>query len=445
MKARPWILSAVLDCVNSSLRGIIALFFFPVVAYALVVSGYVEDQNGDGVIGASVCFWDESTGLLTGMDATDSTGAFRVLLSPTYCAEEGTEVWTFAMSPVYPNPSSGTVALPFSLPSPWSVQIDIYNLIGQRIREVFFGELNKGPHVVLWDGRDDQGRTMASGMYLAILRVGERVAVQRVLRTGGAGEASGIVRPKAILSQFGGLYTLEVSGSGIETLRITHLSVRVDTCLALRVIRLPLTLSLDREYEWYRDQRGTGYAANNNCGPASVSMAIAYHLGEDVPAAEVRELSPREGGWWYTSDIHKALSYYGVPYAVLALEEPNDLIYALDRGHVLLVCVKMGEISYNPDPKSRFGRFYTYSSGHFLILKGYFTDGEGVEWIMVYDSNNLGRTYLDGTPKGKDRYYMKEEVYLAMEVWWPYYFEIGATPILAKRLVAPDVRAGPEP
>ncbi len=71
---------------------------------------------------------------------------------------------------------------------------------------------------------------------------------------------------------------------------------------------------LDRAYEWYIDQADTGSSSENNCGPSSVTMALKwYDQAFSKTAEDARKTYPRDGGWWYTSDIINYLRLYLVP------------------------------------------------------------------------------------------------------------------------------------
>jgi len=75
---------------------------------------------------------------------------------------------------VYPNPSFGPVT--FFLRSGLEACLDIYNLLGQRVRRL---EVSGGK--VLWDGRDDGGREVSSGVYVIRLDVGGKVFARKVV------------------------------------------------------------------------------------------------------------------------------------------------------------------------------------------------------------------------------------------------------------------------
>jgi glucose/arabinose dehydrogenase len=83
----------------------------------------------------------------------------------------------------YPQPSSGPVTLTFRLGATSPVVLAIYDVRGRRVRRLLGGEvLSAGPHPVVWDGLDDQGRAAASGYYIARLDSGAITRSRQVVR-----------------------------------------------------------------------------------------------------------------------------------------------------------------------------------------------------------------------------------------------------------------------
>jgi len=83
---------------------------------------------------------------------------------------------------VYPNPFNPTLKVRFSLEAGGDVAIDVFDAQGRRVRNLNAGFLGAGTHEVVWDGADDRGRTVASGLYLVELRgAGERHTAKAVL------------------------------------------------------------------------------------------------------------------------------------------------------------------------------------------------------------------------------------------------------------------------
>ena len=70
----------------------------------------------------------------------------------------------------YPNPFNPSTTIVFSIGEETQVNIDIYNLKGQKVRHLTSESFSRGEHKLLWDGKDDQGRKVASGIYFAEMR-----------------------------------------------------------------------------------------------------------------------------------------------------------------------------------------------------------------------------------------------------------------------------------
>ncbi len=75
---------------------------------------------------------------------------------------------------VYPNPFNPATEISFNLDLAQQVDLVIYGLDGHRVAELMSSYCNAGEYQVKWDGRNDQGRAVASGAYLCLLQ-GESV------------------------------------------------------------------------------------------------------------------------------------------------------------------------------------------------------------------------------------------------------------------------------
>jgi len=82
----------------------------------------------------------------------------------------------------YPNPFNPSTSIPFALPSTHGdVRLEIYNVIGQRIRMLMAGPMDSGFHTVVWNGMDDAGRSVGAGLYISILEAGEFTQTRKML------------------------------------------------------------------------------------------------------------------------------------------------------------------------------------------------------------------------------------------------------------------------
>ena len=76
----------------------------------------------------------------------------------------------FELSQNYPNPFNPSTTIRFALPVPQRVLINVVNILGQRVTTLIDDDMPAGNNQVTWDGTDDFGRQVASGVYFYRLR-----------------------------------------------------------------------------------------------------------------------------------------------------------------------------------------------------------------------------------------------------------------------------------
>jgi hypothetical protein len=72
----------------------------------------------------------------------------------------------YALLQNYPNPFNPVTQISLSLPASGHVSLKIYNIVGETIRTLVNGDMSAGSHALLWDGTDDHGHAVASGIYI---------------------------------------------------------------------------------------------------------------------------------------------------------------------------------------------------------------------------------------------------------------------------------------
>ncbi|MFC1512385.1 FlgD immunoglobulin-like domain containing protein, partial [Candidatus Latescibacterota bacterium] len=80
----------------------------------------------------------------------------------------------------YPNPFNPTTTISFTLPDAGYTELAVFNLAGQKIRTLVAGELSLGVHEVVWDGCDDSGHPVSSGIFVSRLVTGDNVVTNRM-------------------------------------------------------------------------------------------------------------------------------------------------------------------------------------------------------------------------------------------------------------------------
>jgi len=87
---------------------------------------------------------------------------------------------TFALHPAYPNPFNPNTNLSFTLPNAVSYSMNIYNVAGQLVRS-YEDMGNVGLNVITWDGKDNAGDEVASGIYFYKLIAGQHQATRKMV------------------------------------------------------------------------------------------------------------------------------------------------------------------------------------------------------------------------------------------------------------------------
>ncbi len=88
---------------------------------------------------------------------------------------------TFRLGQNYPNPFNPTTAIEFSVPERADVQLDIYNILGRKVKTLVDREMAAGDYTVQWDGTSESGQSVATGVYLYRLTAGDHTASRKML------------------------------------------------------------------------------------------------------------------------------------------------------------------------------------------------------------------------------------------------------------------------
>ena len=81
----------------------------------------------------------------------------------------------------YPNPFNAQTRIRFTLPRGGRVTLEVYNVCGQRVRALMDGAAGAGGHEVLWDGTDDQGEPVSSGLYFCRMETDARARAAKMV------------------------------------------------------------------------------------------------------------------------------------------------------------------------------------------------------------------------------------------------------------------------
>jgi hypothetical protein len=152
----------------------------------------------DGYVGASAYSYTvlevvvDTAGLLAGYHTTSVTIVSNDPANPTLEVEiqltvdgditaAGDAPRAFQLVGAVPNPFNPQTTIKYVLPEAGSVRLRLYDVQGRLVRTLVDGSRAAGANEVRWDGRDNTGRSMASGTYFARLEQGSQHSVKSLV------------------------------------------------------------------------------------------------------------------------------------------------------------------------------------------------------------------------------------------------------------------------
>jgi hypothetical protein len=120
---------------------------------------------------------------LSAVDRHGNESPFALLAPGGTLDVPGSGAIGFALSVPWPNPASREADLTFALPAAGPASLQIYDAQGRRIRSLVRGERSAGRQSAHWDGRDDLGQAVRSGVYFARLVANGRTVDVRFAMT----------------------------------------------------------------------------------------------------------------------------------------------------------------------------------------------------------------------------------------------------------------------
>ena len=81
----------------------------------------------------------------------------------------------------YPNPFNPSTTVGYQVGAAGLVQLEIFNVLGQRVRLLVDAEQTAGVYRVIWDGRDDDGVALAAGTYLLRMESGSFMQTRKMV------------------------------------------------------------------------------------------------------------------------------------------------------------------------------------------------------------------------------------------------------------------------
>lgn len=200
---------------------LILLLTSEALSQTFTVKGNITTTDSTPVKYASVTFIDESDTTKKYFTITDTSGNYQLSVITNIKDEAPTLPQSFELMQNYPNPFSDETNIPYKLNEVSNASVTIYNILGQEVKSFKALEQAGGMHGVTWDGRDDFGKKVSTGVYFYQLLARGETQVKKMIFTVGGGTNAKLT---------GGVFSyqglkkerLEQTASGIYTVQISN-------------------------------------------------------------------------------------------------------------------------------------------------------------------------------------------------------------------------------
>ena len=96
----------------------------------------------------------------------DGGGEFHLQNSSVKVSDDHSSIIDYNIQQNYPNPFNPKTTIDYQLPETSLVKLEIFNILGQKMRTLVEKKMERGQHQTVWDGMDDEGAPVTSGIYL---------------------------------------------------------------------------------------------------------------------------------------------------------------------------------------------------------------------------------------------------------------------------------------
>lgn len=87
----------------------------------------------------------------------------------------------YKLNGAYPNPFNASTVISFSLPEVSDIQLSVFNILGQQVKTFKADNMSPGENTFIWDGTNDNGQPVASGVYMYLLQANDFSATSRMV------------------------------------------------------------------------------------------------------------------------------------------------------------------------------------------------------------------------------------------------------------------------
>jgi len=246
---------------------------------------------------ASITFIDNNDSTKKYSTVTDTAGYYRLNVITWVKENDNMVPSNFELGQNYPNPFSTATTIPYKLNNQSNISVKIYNILGQLVKELNVGTQLTGLHEITWDGKNNLGQKVASGVYLYQLQTNNETLLKKMMFTSGNMQLNlrpvisfntelKINKTEKITTK---TFTVEISSNSntkppISYQRFSNINISQDTNLDFQVLEANIAYELTYEKQDSTLYNGSLYlnweVYNNNIVGTS-PLNISNYYGDD--------------------------------------------------------------------------------------------------------------------------------------------------------------------
>ncbi len=274
---------------------VLVLILHPIYPQSISVKGNIATAVGP-VRYASILFTDQHQVSKKYTSLTDTLGNYQLDITTEVSSQPTNVPQSVELSQNYPNPFSSSTAISYRLNTPSDAVITVFDILGKEVKTFTLNSQTVGIHGVTWDGKNNYGERIATGIYFYRLRVGNDFQVKKMVYSGGNILFNSPLFASSFVSNDAELHTADqTSPTGTFTIQISN---------------------TDSTYPRIASVETTGVAINSNATMNFNAMRI--------PAAIIEGVQPVKVGQYIILDGSKSMQGEGDTLIYKWTQDPSN-------------------------------------------------------------------------------------------------------------------------